>query len=87
MSADGLITLPSRHAHKVTMDPLAAAVVDRGMMVMARIDHGAAATKAGLELRPTEVLIFGNAKAGTPLMQGFADFGDRSAVTRAGLGG
>lgn len=69
MSADGLITVPSRHGHKATMDLLVAAVADRGMTVMARIDHGAAATKAGLELRPTEVLIFGNAKAGTPLMQ------------------
>jgi uncharacterized protein (DUF302 family) len=39
------------------------------MDVMARIDHAAAAAKAGLTLRPTEVLIFGNANAGTPLMQ------------------
>ena len=51
------------------MDRLAAAVTDRGMTVLARIDHAAAAAKAGMELRPTEVLIFGNPKAGTPLMQ------------------
>jgi uncharacterized protein (DUF302 family) len=51
------------------MDRLAAAVTDRGMTVLARIDHAAAAGKAGMELRPTEVLIFGNPKAGTPLMQ------------------
>ena len=75
MSADGLITLPSRHAHRATMDLLAAAVTDRGMTIMARIDHGAAAAKAGLELRPTEVLIFGNAKAGTPLMQAVQTLG------------
>jgi uncharacterized protein (DUF302 family) len=40
----------------------------KGMTVFARIDHAAAAIAAGLTLRPTEVLIFGNAKAGTPLM-------------------
>ena len=39
------------------------------MTVFARIDHAAGAAQAGLSLRPTEVLIFGNAKAGTPLMQ------------------
>src|SRR5262249_59751021 len=41
----------------------------KGMTVFARIDHAAGAAQAGLSLRPTEVLIFGNAKAGTPLMQ------------------
>jgi uncharacterized protein (DUF302 family) len=45
------------------------------MTVMARIDHAAAAAKAGLALRPTEVLIFGNAKAGTPLMQAVQTLG------------
>ncbi len=49
------------------MDRLAAAVTSRG--VLARIDHAAAAANVGLELRPTEVLIFGNPRAGTPLMQ------------------
>jgi uncharacterized protein (DUF302 family) len=41
----------------------------RGLTVFARIDHAAGAAAAGLSLRPTEVLIFGNAKGGTPLMQ------------------
>src|ERR1700720_3805775 len=41
----------------------------RGMTVFARIDHAAGAAEAGLPLRPTELLIFGSAKAGTPLMQ------------------
>jgi uncharacterized protein (DUF302 family) len=50
------------------MDRVAAAVAGRGIAILARIDHAAAASKAGLSLRPTEVLIFGNAKAGTPLM-------------------
>ena len=39
------------------------------MTVFARIDHGAGAEAVGLSLRPTELLIFGNARAGTPLMQ------------------
>ncbi len=54
---------------KETMDRLATSVAKHGMAVLARIDHAAAAAKAGLSLRPTEVLIFGNPAAGTPLMQ------------------
>jgi uncharacterized protein (DUF302 family) len=69
MAAQGLITLPSVHTPKDTMDRLEAAVKAKGMTVFARIDHAAGATAAGLSLRPTELLIFGNAKAGTPLMQ------------------
>jgi uncharacterized protein (DUF302 family) len=69
MTPAGLTISPSNYGPKETMDRLAAAVTDRGMTVLARIDHAAAAAKAGLELRPTEVLIFGNPKAGTPLMQ------------------
>ena len=41
-----------------------------GATVVARVDHAGAAEKAGLEMRPTELLIFGNPKVGTPLMQG-----------------
>jgi uncharacterized protein (DUF302 family) len=41
----------------------------KGMTVFARVDHAAGAEAAGLSLRPTELLIFGNARAGTPLMQ------------------
>jgi uncharacterized protein (DUF302 family) len=59
----------SSHGPKETMDRLVAAVTHRGMTVLARIDHAAAAVKAGLELRPTEVVLFGNPRAGTPLMQ------------------
>ena len=66
---DGLISVPSSHPPKETADRLAAAIAERGMTVMARIDHAGAAEKVGMTLRPTEVLIFGNAKAGTPLME------------------
>jgi uncharacterized protein (DUF302 family) len=69
MAAEGLTTIPSNHGPKETMDRLEAEIKTRGMVVFARIDHAAGAAQAGLSLRPTEVLIFGNAKAGTPLMQ------------------
>jgi uncharacterized protein (DUF302 family) len=69
MAADGLTTLSSSHGPKDTMNRLAAEITARGMTVFARIDHAAGAAEAGLPLRPTELLIFGNAKGGTPLMQ------------------
>jgi len=69
MSKDGLLTRASNYGPNETMMRLAAAVTSRGMTILARIDHANAAAKAGLELRPIEVLIFGNPIAGTPLMQ------------------
>ena len=69
MRPDGLTVLPSAYGPKETADRLAAAVARRGMAVLARIDHAAAAAEVGMELRPTEVVIFGNPRAGTPLMQ------------------
>ena len=75
MTPDGLIIYPSRHDPAETMERLVAAVTSHGATVLARINHAAAAAKAGLELRPTEVLIFGNAKAGTPLMQSVQTIG------------
>ena len=69
MAADGLTTLRSSYGPKDTMTRLEAEVKARGMTVFARIDHAAGAAGAGLSLRPTELLFFGNAKAGTPLMQ------------------
>ncbi len=69
MNEDGLITIRSRNSVKVTVDRLEARLKPGGITVFARIDHGAGATSAGMPLRPTELLIFGNPKAGTPLMQ------------------
>lgn len=69
MNGNGLTTEPSAHGVKDTMDRLESEVKSKGMTVFARIDHAAGAREAGLPLRPTELLIFGNAKAGTPLMQ------------------
>ena len=69
MAADGLITMRSSFGPKETMNRLETEVNAKGITVFARIDHAAGAAAVGLELRPTEVLIFGNAKAGTRLMQ------------------
>ena len=69
MTPEGLIVRASRHDPKETMDRLVAAVTARGASVVARIDHAAAAAAVGLALAPTEVLVFGNPRAGTPLMQ------------------
>jgi uncharacterized protein (DUF302 family) len=68
MAAQGLITVASRLGPKDTMNRLETEVKAKGMTVFARIDHAEGAAVAGLSLPPTEVLIFGNAKAGTPLM-------------------
>jgi uncharacterized protein (DUF302 family) len=69
MATEGLTTLRSAHAPEETMNRLVAQIAARGMTVFARIDHAAGAKAAGLPLRPTELVIFGNAKGGTPLMQ------------------
>jgi uncharacterized protein (DUF302 family) len=69
MAADGLIVVQSNHGPAETMDRLVAEIKAKGLTVFARIDHAAGANEAGLPLRPTELVIFGNAKGGTPLMQ------------------
>lgn len=69
MNTSGLTTLPSAHSAKDTIERLESEVESRGMTVFARIDHAAGAKQAGMTLRPTELLVFGNARAGTPLMQ------------------
>jgi uncharacterized protein (DUF302 family) len=69
MAADGLITRPCGFGPRETADRLEAAIKAKGMSVFARIDHAAGAAAVGMRLRPTEVLIFGSARAGTPLMQ------------------
>jgi uncharacterized protein (DUF302 family) len=69
MTGDGLITTASRFSVKETIDRLASTVSTRGMTVFGRVDHAANAKQVDMSLRPTEVLIFGNARGGTPLMQ------------------
>jgi uncharacterized protein (DUF302 family) len=69
MVEHGLVTVLSRRSVADTLDVLSATVEAAGLTVFARIDHAAGATAAGLSLRPTELLVFGNPHAGTPLMQ------------------
>jgi uncharacterized protein (DUF302 family) len=66
---EGLTSIQSRFDPKETMDRLVAEINANGMNVFARIDHAAGAAEVGLTLRPTELIIFGNARGGTPLMQ------------------
>ena len=75
MVNDGLVTVPSTHDVKETIDRLENDMKSKGMTIFARIDHAAGAKAVGLSLRPTELLIFGNAKAGTPLMQAHQTLG------------
>ena len=65
----GLTTVASHFGPKETMDRLEAEIRQRAMHVFIRIDHAAGAAEASLELLPTELIVFGNALAGTPLMQ------------------
>ena len=69
MAAAGLTDIRSAFGPKETADRLGAAIKAKGLTVFARIDHAAGAAAVDLPLRPTELLIFGNAKGGTPLMQ------------------
>lgn len=69
MAADGLITLRSSFGPAETMGRFEAEVRARAMTIFAHIDHAAGAAAVGLLMRPTDLLIFGAAKGGTPLMQ------------------
>jgi uncharacterized protein (DUF302 family) len=69
MSNNGLITIPSAHNGKDTIDLIESDVKSKGLMIFARVDHAAGAKEVGLPLAPTLLLIFGNAERGTPLTQ------------------
>jgi uncharacterized protein (DUF302 family) len=68
-AVDGLVVVESPHSAKDTMDRLEAVVKEKGLNVFARIDHAAGAARVDKSLRPTELLIFGNPKGGTPFME------------------
>jgi len=65
----GFKTINSKYSVKETLDRLTKILKSKGIKVMARINHGAGAKAAGLKLPATELLIFGNPKLGTPLLQ------------------
>jgi len=64
----GLVSKPSHYSVPETMDRLVAVLQAKGMTVFGRIDHADAAKKAGLSMRSSQLVIFGNPKGGTPLM-------------------
>lgn len=67
--AEQLVTVQSKHSVKQTLDRLTATLKKGGIILMARINHAANVKTAGIELRPMELLIFGNPRLGGPLMQ------------------
>ena len=68
-SVEGLTSIQSVFGPRETMDRLEAEIRSKGLTIFAKIDHAGGAAEVGLKLRPTELIIFGNARGGTPLMQ------------------
>ena len=68
-AGSGIISIKSSHNVKITADRLENNLIAKGMTVFTRIDHTEGAQKVGKKLRPTILIIFGNPKVGTPLMQ------------------
>jgi len=68
-AGDGLITKSSQYSVSETVDRLEGILKKKGITIFARVQHDKGAKGVGLALRPTELLIFGNPKLGTPLMQ------------------
>ena len=64
----GIVSMPSNHTVDQTVEKLEAILQAKGVKLFALIDHSGEAEKAGMQMRPTKLLIFGNPKAGTPLM-------------------
>lgn len=65
---NGIVDRPSNHSVDQTVERLKAILQSRGIALFALVDHSGEAEKVGLRMRPTKLLIFGNPKAGTPLM-------------------
>jgi len=66
---NGMLHTASPHAFPETLRRLEAAIAQRSIPILAKIDHAASAAQSGLTMNPATVVIFGNAKAGTPIMQ------------------
>jgi len=64
----GLIDIPSSHSVDETVTKLEGILQAKGITLFALVDHSGEAAKAGMKMRPTKLLIFGNPKAGTPVM-------------------
>jgi uncharacterized protein (DUF302 family) len=64
----GLIDIPSSHSVDETVTKLEGILQAKGVTLFALVDHSGEAAKAGMKMRPTKLLIFGNPRAGTPVM-------------------
>jgi uncharacterized protein (DUF302 family) len=65
---NGIVSKPSSHTVEQTVEALTTILKSKGVALFTVIDHSGEAEKVGLKMRPTKLLIFGNPKAGTPLM-------------------
>jgi len=63
-----MVTIASRHTVDETIKKLEATLEAKGVKLFALVDHSGEAEKVGMHMRPTKLAIFGNPKAGTPLM-------------------
>src|SRR5437588_12882095 len=64
----GLIDIPSNHSVEETVENLKGILQAKGITLFALVDHSGEAGKAGMQMRPTKLLVFGNPKEGTPVM-------------------
>ena len=67
-SENGIVSISSRHSVEQAVERIEEALRAKGIKLFALVDHSGEAQKAGLQMRPTKLLIFGSPKAGTPLM-------------------
>ena len=65
---NGIVTIPSHHSVDETVERIEKILEAKGVKLFALVDHSGEAEKAGLRMLPTKLVIFGNPKAGTPLM-------------------
>jgi uncharacterized protein (DUF302 family) len=68
-SESGVVRIASSHTVAHTVERLEGLLKERGILIFARIDFSGDAGRSGLAMRPEQMLIFGNPRAGTPLMQ------------------
>jgi uncharacterized protein (DUF302 family) len=68
MSAEGIVDIASHHSVDATVEKIRGILSAKGLMLFALVDHSGEAEKVGMKMRPTKLLIFGNPKAGTPVM-------------------
>ena len=69
LASEGLVSVQSPYSVKETADRFESIAKNKGLSLFARVNHSENASGVGLTLRPTETIIFGNPKVGTPLMQ------------------